>query len=33
LCSQIDTSMVNGFETNPDGTLNPNFAVCEFGEM
>jgi outer membrane receptor protein involved in Fe transport len=27
LCSQIDSTVVNGFETNPQGTLNPNFGI------
>jgi len=27
LCSQIDSTLMNGFETNPDGRLNPNFDV------
>jgi outer membrane receptor protein involved in Fe transport len=27
VCSQIDSTLVNGLEKNPEGTLNPNFGV------
>jgi outer membrane receptor protein involved in Fe transport len=27
LCSQVNTNLMNGFEINPQGTLDPNFGV------